>query len=222
MTFADTQSSFWLKAIFAALVIRVHRAIKRADYLRWKRRHPDGERLNGRRWRAENRARYRQSKTAWRKSNPEKQRACERAWKASRPDLVRASARRCNARKRLSGKSRQYENQRYREDPQFNLKKKIRSRIWTAFDRAVRGERKPETTIRLLGCSYAQLREHIVAQFESGMSWEAVVDGRIHLDHIRPVVSFDLTDALQVAECFSYKNLQPLWAVDNLIKHAKI
>ena len=39
-----------------------------------------------------------------------------------------------------------------------------------------------------------------------------------HIDHIKPCASFDLTDVNQQMECFNYKNLQPLWAKDNLAK----
>jgi hypothetical protein len=39
-----------------------------------------------------------------------------------------------------------------------------------------------------------------------------------HIDHIRPVSSFDLSDPAQVQECFHFSNLQPLWAIDNIKK----
>lgn len=50
------------------------------------------------------------------------------------------------------------------------------------------------------------------------MTWENWSLNGWHIDHIRPVSSFDLSDHAQVKECFHYSNLQPLWAIDNLKK----
>ena len=44
--------------------------------------------------------------------------------------------------------------------------------------------------------------------------------GEIHIDHIRPCASFDLTQESDQLKCFNYTNIQPLWAIDNLIKGA--
>ena len=39
-----------------------------------------------------------------------------------------------------------------------------------------------------------------------------------HVDHVKPCVSFDLTDREQQLACFHYTNLQPLWDVINVEK----
>ena len=44
--------------------------------------------------------------------------------------------------------------------------------------------------------------------------------GEIHIDHIRPCSSFNLTKEDEIEKCFHYKNMQPLWAKDNLTKGA--
>jgi hypothetical protein len=43
-----------------------------------------------------------------------------------------------------------------------------------------------------------------------------------HIDHIRPLASFDLTDPKQQRQAFHYTNLQSLWAKENLSKGKKI
>ena len=48
------------------------------------------------------------------------------------------------------------------------------------------------------------------------MSWS-----NIHIDHVRPISSFDLTDKQQLLKAFNWKNTQPLLAKDNLAKGSK-
>jgi hypothetical protein len=53
--------------------------------------------------------------------------------------------------------------------------------------------------------------------FKNGMTWENY--GEWHIDHIRPVSSFDKDDEVSVIN--SLENLQPLWAYENLSKSKK-
>ena len=57
---------------------------------------------------------------------------------------------------------------------------------------------------------------HLKKQFKRGMTQKN--HGKWHIDHIRPISSFNLHDPLQQRQCFHYKNMQPLWATDNLKK----
>ena len=72
----------------------------------------------------------------------------------------------------------------------------------------------------LLGCSFETAREHIESLFQPGMSWNNY--GKWHMDHIIPCVSFDLRCPVQQLACCYYKNLQPLWAFDNMSKGSRI
>lgn len=73
--------------------------------------------------------------------------------------------------------------------------------------------RKSSRTFDLIGCSPTELRAHIEALFLPGMSWEN--RHLWHVDHKRPLASFDLRDPVQQRAAFHYTNLQPLWAEDN-------
>jgi hypothetical protein len=80
--------------------------------------------------------------------------------------------------------------------------------------------KKSGKTYELTGCTIAELCRHIESKFVGGMSWS-----NRHLwqiDHIHPCSKFDLTDPVQQKKCFHWTNLQPLWAVDNIRKGAKI
>lgn len=101
--------------------------------------------------------------------------------------------------------------------PSKRIEDALRVRVYNA----LKGKTKKSTsTEELLGCTFEQARLHIELQFQDGMSWDNYPDW--HIDHITPCASFDLTDPVQQRLCFNYKNLQPLWAKDNLSKGAKI
>lgn len=63
-------------------------------------------------------------------------------------------------------------------------------------------------------------------RWQPGMSWKNYGRYGWHLDHNKPKAAFD-KDKLQdpyskeFIECWSLKNLQPLWAEENLSKAAK-
>ena len=52
------------------------------------------------------------------------------------------------------------------------------------------------------------------------MTWDNY--GEWHIDHIKPISSFDLKDAKNQKLAMHYTNLQPLWAKDNISKGNKI
>lgn len=80
------------------------------------------------------------------------------------------------------------------------------------------GKNKEDKTIKLLGYSPIELKEHIESLFIEGMSWENYGDW--HIDHITPVSHFDSETPADVVN--SLENLQPLWAFDNLSKGNKL
>jgi len=71
--------------------------------------------------------------------------------------------------------------------------------------------KKEEETIKLLGYSALQLKEHIENLFLEGMSWDNY--GEWHIDHKKMVSSFDPETPIHIVN--SLDNLRPLWAEDN-------
>lgn len=109
--------------------------------------------------------------------------------------------------------------QRLKSDPQFRMLHNLRSRI----SKAIFGQKgsKSERSTTLLGASLDVVKTHIECKFLPGMTWENHGLHGWHIDHIRPLSSFDLTDPEQQKLAFNYTNLQPLWALDNLKKSDK-
>tara|TARA_B100000900_G_C20597890_1_gene724186 strand:- start:3389 stop:4354 length:966 start_codon:yes stop_codon:yes gene_type:complete len=121
--------------------------------------------------------------------------------------------------KEISRKYKIYEKNRKLIDPEFKLLKTLRSRLGSALKR--KNIEKGFSTMDLTGCQLSFLRGYIEAKFTEGMTWEKV-GKEIHIDHIKPCCSFDLTKEEEQKKCFHYSNLQPLWARDNLVKGGKI
>jgi hypothetical protein len=69
-----------------------------------------------------------------------------------------------------------------------------------------------------LGCSIPDFRKYLESRFQPGMDWSNWDRKGWHIDHVRPLASFDLTDPEQLKKACHFTNLQPLWAVDNLRK----
>jgi hypothetical protein len=119
---------------------------------------------------------------------------------------------RINNKKRINKKLQK----KLKNNIQFKLASILRIRIW----QALRNNSKYQKTLDLLSCSIDFLKKYLESQFTKGMSWDNY--GKWHIDHIKPCASFDLSKESEQRKCFNYKNLQPLWANENLSKGSKI
>ena len=123
----------------------------------------------------------------------------------------------CSEKREYSSNNREklnkYFSERYKNDLNFRCESLLRRRLTRSLKNAK--VKKHSNTMDLLGCDMIHFIAHIESQFIEGMSWNKFGRDGIHLDHIRPCVSFDLTDPEQQKECFNWRNVQPLWARDN-------
>ena len=113
---------------------------------------------------------------------------------------------------------REYRNKRRQEDMFFKIKSNLSSRLSDLINK--RG--LSLNTLELIGCNKDNFLKHIENQFKDGMNWDNYGLKGWHVDHIKPLSSYDLTKENEVKEACNYKNLQPLWWKDNLIKGNKI
>ncbi|MHA2068050.1 MAG: hypothetical protein ACXABY_27125 [Candidatus Thorarchaeota archaeon] len=112
----------------------------------------------------------------------------------------------------------QWSKKRIAKDLNYKLKRKLRYYLW----RGLKGLRKCNSAIDLIGCTIDELKVYLEGRFQEGMTWDNYGQPGWELDHIIPVSSFDLTDIEQRKQCFHYTNLQPLWGSDNWRKSNKI
>ena len=73
-------------------------------------------------------------------------------------------------------------------------------------------------TFDILGYSNIELVNHLESKFTKGMSWSNYGRGGWHIDHIRPLASFDKNDPNWITIAFSLDNLQPLYESENCSK----
>lgn len=167
------------------------------------------------------------------KSNYDKNLNKDPEARAKRSELGRAQyernksdilARNKNYRERPDIKKKLFENrlkklnEQYKNDLDFKLRVVLRARL----RRLLKEGPKVGSAVSDLGCTTQEALLYIESKFEPGMTWENWSKFGWHLDHIVPLVSFDLTDREQFLKANHYTNLQPLWAHDNLVKGARL
>ena len=109
-----------------------------------------------------------------------------------------------------------YHKYKYQTDINFRLLNICRSRTL----KALKGFDKSASTIKLLGCTSDELRQHIESLFKSGMTWENQGKGGWDIDHIIACATFNLADPEQQRACFNWSNLQPMEHIENIKKGA--
>lgn len=194
---------------------------KRNAYCReWRKRNPDYAAKHAAKWRAKNPDYGARNTAKWRIDFPE--RATESSKKYAQKHAAKIAAyqkRYRNLKKeelRLADRKRK--SLRYKTDPWFRAREHLRNRISEAIRESGWGKRSK--TAELIGCSWEKLKAHLESLFTAGMSWENY--GAWHVDHSTPCKAFNLCELEEQKRCMNWQNLQPLWAVDNLRKGAKI
>lgn len=144
---------------------------------------------------------------------------------ATKPPKIKLSPEEKKLRKKLSKKKYIQENpdkiaaekkrryDRVKNDPHFKVAKNIRKRLKKLLKNANIG-----AFSGMVGCTKDELVKHLEGQFTEGMTWENYGINGWHIDHIRPLASFDLLDSTTWKEANHYTNLQPIWKDEN---HAK-
>lgn len=129
----------------------------------------------------------------------------------------KAAIQRANQKPNSKAAKSRYAQQKFATDLYFKLKIYLRTRLYIA----LKSKAKRGSAVRDLGCSIEFLKQHLESQFQPGMTWENHSPTGWHIDHKRPLDSFDLTNPMQLKAACHYTNLQPLWAKENFSKSNK-
>lgn len=130
-------------------------------------------------------------------------------WRAANPERSRENDRLKRARYRKT-------------QPWSALKNRVSSRVRSMLLGC--GGKSRASTESLLGYAMADLVQHIERQFTDGMTWQALIAGHIHIDHIIPVASFRPSSphCPEFKRCWALSNLRPMWAKDNMAKGSRV
>lgn len=164
-------------------------------------------------WREENPERFKERRDAWylkTKDNPvfkEKQRKQRAEWVKQNPG------------KAYQQYKKSYDIRR-RENPNVAVALRLRNHVRKSLNR--QSAFKESHLNEILGISVPEFRKVFFSKFQRGMTVEDFMSGKIHIDHIIPVSSFDLTNPTEQKRAFHYTNLQPLWASENIMKGSKL
>jgi hypothetical protein len=174
---------------------------------------------NSARWRKNNAERNLENRRRWAQENKEREKERRIKWFNKNRDKINEIRRRYKKCEKAKAK-RLEESRKWLSTTRGRIENSLRSRLHSA----INGQftKKACRTSALIGCSTETLISRIESMFLPGMKWENYGKYGWHIDHIKPCSSFDLSDEQQQLECFNYKNLQPLWAEDNLRKSNKI
>lgn len=172
----------------------------------WEINNPEKNREGQRAYYTKTKDSYLPRKQKWRSENRDKDRKSAREWALNNPER-----RKHYAKLRISL-------------PHIKITSSIRSRM----RRAVKNSRFIYNNIEEeLGYTIEQLKVRLESTFAEGMNWGNHSFRGWHIDHIRPVASFNFMqedgqiDKEQVKACWALDNLQALWGEDNMRKSAK-
>lgn len=116
-------------------------------------------------------------------------------------------------------KTQIYIKNRVKTDPQFKLRTLLRSRL----SAALRNKAKQGSSVRDLGMSIKDFLVYLNVDcfHRYGIPYTGN-EKLFHIDHIRPLASFDLTNKEELLKAIRWDNLQVLTVEQNLSKGAKL
>ena len=97
----------------------------------------------------------------------------------------------------------------------LNLRKRMKFLVQRGRMQKTRGLPK------YLGCTSIELVKHIENTWLPEMSWDNYGFLGWHIDHIKPLCSFNLLEESEKEKAFHYTNLQALWCNENWCKSKK-
>lgn len=142
----------------------------------------------------------------------ERKKVWDKKWREDNKDKIKEFNQKYAKTENHKISRRNYMRKRLNNDLAFKIQKNLRKRIWDATNGI-----KSQRTVELVGCSIPYLLNHLESQFDDNMTWDNY-GSYWHIDHIKPCCAFDLTDEAQQKKCFNFLNLQPLEAMENIMK----
>jgi hypothetical protein len=153
---------------------------------------------------------------AWRIANVEKSQQMHRQWRAKNPDYYREWPKRDL--EKTKERRRKYHLKKL-ATPKGRIENAIRVGVHKGLTKGIKAGRR---TFDLLGYGLNDLMERLESEFLPGMTWGNY--GKWHIDHQIPLSAhhYETPDDIDFKKAWALSNLQPMWAADNIRKHAKL
>ena len=206
-TYFKTRYKTRYKAYYQANVDKI-----KANVKAYQAANLDKTRANVKAYRAANVDKIKVAKKAYRAANLDKIKAKAKAYYINNKDKIKAY------KETNRDKINSYVKNRKKTNIQYKLSINLRCRL----NKGLKRNSKTGSAVKDLGCTIDELKTHLESKFQSGMTWDNWSREGWHIDHVKPLASFDLTDKEQSLIACHYTNLQPLWAKDNMAKGDKI
>jgi hypothetical protein len=151
-------------------------------------------------------------KNKYASNNEEKVRLSKLNWLQNNTEKRKIIAN--NSAKKNKEKTLIYQKNKRKNDVNYKIKCNLRNRLYKSLKNT--NAKKYNSFLQLIGCSSSFLKEYLQNKFVPTMTWDNY--GLYwHIDHIKPCSLFDLSIEEEQKKCFHYSNLQPLFAVTQII-----
>lgn len=109
-----------------------------------------------------------------------------------------------------------YEKMRYATDPEYRMKKILRSR----FAKVLKGKKKSKTVMKYIVLDLSTMRKWFEFQFDDLMTWEN--QGTYwDVEHVIPCCAFTFSES-DLHKCWHWSNLRPLSKTENREKYKTV
>jgi hypothetical protein len=164
---------------------------------KWRKDNP--ERINYEKgYYQNNKEQYMLNKQKWRKTNPYQAYIEGKKYREENRDKVNKYA-------------REWKHNKRKTDINYKLKENMSRRIRYEITK------DNISTEDFLNCKIEKLKMYIESKFDIGMNWNNY-GMSWEIDHTIPCASWDFTNVLDSTMCWNFKNLKPMWKLQNRIK----
>ena len=153
-----------------------------------------------------NKEKIREENKKWREDNKEKRREYMKKYYQNNKDKLKKYIKK--NKEKINKWGREYIKNKKKTDKNYKIRCNLRKSVWTALRNFTKtGKVKPS---KKYGIDWKKVINHL-KPFPEDLS-------KYHIDHIKPLCSFDLTNPEEIKKAFAPENHQWLTIQDNLIK----
>lgn len=187
----------------------------------WIEKNPERKKESDNNWRKNNHERYLRKSRQWFKDHQEQAKATRKEYYETNKEKLLSNNKEWaeNNREKMLEYCRNHKRKRRAESVSYRISDNFRGRI----NRILKGNVKTESCLSFVGYTKQELMDHLESLFDENMTWDNYGFYGWHVDHIKPISSFDIksNSCPEFKKCWALSNLQPLWWIDNIKKGAK-